>query len=236
MTADAYRLLAMFVRYWFVFLMCMITFRAFRWLYKERKAYQKTLKVLPDAGLIGELVDLKTGETYPLPREGCISGRRLADVSLRGYKYQRIAFELEKGKGIALTPLKRGHRPSLDGEVLHGTAYALHGSELDLGDRTLKFRLFAGLDVPSRGMVYQEAEHWAQEAALSPDMWAMDPSFWPENQMQPDAPGMPTPVPYVSDQPEDDTANAGYALLPPESPAVTQPITRKEEGYGSAKE
>lgn len=237
MTQDTYQLLAMFVRYWFVFLMVMITFRAFRWLYQERKEYRKKLKVLPDAGLIGELVDLRTGETYPLPREGYISGRRLADVPLKGYRHQRIAFEFEAGKGIAITPLRRGHRPSLDGDTLRGTAYALHGSVLDLGDRTLRFRLFAGLNIPVREMDGQDTDGFMQEKALAPEMWAMDPSLWPENRMQYDILTGQMPETGAGGATMDDAAPlTGYAMVPPEMGGPIQPQGRGEDAYGSAQE
>lgn len=237
MTQDSYQLLAMFMRYWFVFLMVMITFRAFRWLYKERREYRKKLKVLPDAGLIGELVDLRTGETYPLPREGYISGRRLADISLKGYRHQRIAFEFEAGKGIAVTPLRRGHCPQLDGDTLRGTAYALHGSVLDLGDRTLRFRLFAGLDIPAREMDYQDTDGVVQEMALFPEMWAMDPSFWPENQMQYNALNGQMPETAMGGaMPEETEPAMGYAMVPPQMGGAIQPPVRREDAYGSAQE
>lgn len=234
MTQDAYQLLAMFMRYWFVFLMGMITFRALRWLHKEQREYRKKLKVLPDAGLIGELVDVKTGETYPLPREGYISGRRLADVSLKGYRHQHIAFELEKGKGVAVTALRRGHRPLLDGETLRGTAYALHGSVLELGDRTLRFRLFAGLDVPARDMDYQDAGG-IYDGSLSPDMWAMDPSLWPENQTQYGMMGQANES-WAADAVEPASEPLGYAMVPPEMGGQPQQMVGREDAYGSAQE
>lgn len=231
MSQDTYQLVAMFVRYWLVFLMGMITFRALKWLLRERREYQKKLKVLPDAGFIGELVDLKTGDSYPLPREGYISGRRLADISLRGYRHQRLAFELEKGKGVAITPLRRGHRPALDGETLRGTAYALHGSVLDLGDRVLRFRLFAGLDVPSRGMPAQEFEGIDQ---MAPEMWAMDPALWPQAQWPQGAADGVTSV--WPEQQQDDGYAAGYALVPPEVSAEAQQTVRRGDVYGGTQE
>ena len=147
---ETYELTAMFMRYWFVFLGLVITLRAFRWLVNDRRSYQMILAALPDAGLIGEVVDLNTGASFPLPREGIISGRSYADIRLKKLKYQSIAFQFVENKGVRLSGHGRNRSMLLEGEPLRRNQYALHGSRFVLPPYELRFRLFAGLDVPQR--------------------------------------------------------------------------------------
>ena len=170
MLSETYELIAQFLRYWFVFLMVMITFRAVRWLMNERRAYKKTLRALPDAGSIGELVDTDTGKNYPLPREGVISPGRFADIRLKKMKPQRIHFLFIEGVGVRLNTARRKNHLFLDDQMLGKEGVALHGSYLDIAPYHLRFRLFAGLDVPSRqtNAAVEEEAHLLQEV----DPWA----------------------------------------------------------------
>lgn len=176
MPLETYKLVAMFMRYWFAFLMVTITLRAAKKLYEGLALHKKKLDALPDAGLIGEVVDVATGKAYPLPREGLMGRARRCDVVIPEMKSQRVAFELEEGRGVALTALRRGNRPLLDEEALKAGRYALHGSVLSVGDRRLRFRLFEGVPVPARQSAY--APGTEQDMPLMPEMWAMDPALW----------------------------------------------------------
>jgi hypothetical protein len=150
MQKETFELIAMFMRYWFTFLIVIITFRAIKWLLAERRAYRKTLRSLPDAGLIGELVDMQTGHSYPLPREGVIGGGHAADIRLKHLKRIKVIFQLVESKGIKLHANCRHQSIALDGEELYSDQYALHGSRLNIGPYQLRFRLFVGLDIPIR--------------------------------------------------------------------------------------
>jgi hypothetical protein len=60
MSGEAYEILALLMRYVFALIGALIVFRSFIWLRKDARAYRKEMKTLPDAGLVGEIVDLDT--------------------------------------------------------------------------------------------------------------------------------------------------------------------------------
>ena len=76
MPAEIYELIAQAARYWFLLLMAIIVWRSFRWYRRDRRQAKKRLKLLPDAGFVGEMVvieggeALKRGQALPVPREG----------------------------------------------------------------------------------------------------------------------------------------------------------------------
>lgn len=151
MAKEQYELLALFMRYWFVFLIVMIVWRAMRQMLKERHQHKKILKSLPDAGLVGEIVDTKTNEAYPLPREGYISSKASADIRLKNLsKKNELHFEFLESKGIQVIPVGRRSFALLDGEPVKNKPYAMHGTYLEVGSYVLRFRLFEGLKVPQR--------------------------------------------------------------------------------------
>lgn len=150
MAPEVYELVAMGMRYWFVFLGVLIAVNCWRWLLADRKAYQATMELLPDAGLVGELVDLYTGEGYPLVREGTLGSGHACDVRVSGLRKRQAAIEFENGKGVKITPLHAGQAILLDGEAIHRHAYALHGTRIAIGPKLFRVRLFAGLEVPDR--------------------------------------------------------------------------------------
>ena len=156
MQNSGYEMLALFMRYVFVFLMALILLRSLWWLRKDARQFRKELKQLPDAGLVGELVDVHTGKRYPLMREGELGAGRQNDVRLKGSNVPKHAlrFLFVSGKGLQVTPVSR-HRVFLDGETVRGSGYALHGTQMEIGTAVLRVRLFAGLDVPRR-VLYDE--------------------------------------------------------------------------------
>lgn len=213
MQKETYELIAMFMRYWFVFLIVIITFRAVKWLMGERRAYRKTLRSLPDAGLIGELVDINTGDSYPIPREGVIGSRQSADIRLRGMKHVKVIFQLEESKGIHLHTSRRNREVFLDGYQLEGDGYALHGSLLSLPGCQLRFRLFSGLNIPLR-----RQEEWQEQSQEYPGFalpgeggyaYTSQNYAWP---YMADAQGAPWPV-----QQEEDDEPSLSPLIPPET-------------------
>ena len=148
---TVYELVAMGLRYWLVFLAVVIVWRAVRLMRKDNRLYRKTIRQLPDAGLIGELVELDTGKSFPLPREGMIGSGRSSDIRLEGIKRRALELVFKTGYGLRLIPSHRRHAMRLDGEAIPPAGdYALHGSVLEVGEKAYRFRLFEGLDVPER--------------------------------------------------------------------------------------
>lgn len=149
MAAAAYEILALIMRYVFVLIGFIIVWRSFRWLRRDARAYQKELRALPDAGMIGEMVNLHTGQAQPLPHEGSIGSSGNCDIRLKedGVRRCHARFEFEEGKGLKIMPVRRS-MVVLSGVQVQKAGYALHGTQLQLGGALLRVRLFAGLDVP----------------------------------------------------------------------------------------
>lgn len=149
MAAEAYELLAMLMRYVFIALGGLILLRAGRQMMKDDRAQKRELKKLPDAGRIGEVVDLETGKHYPLPREGMMGSGKACDIRLRrrGVKRRHILFEFAEGKGVRIKPCF-GRKVWVEGVPIKATAYALHGTRITLSQANIRIRLFAGLNVP----------------------------------------------------------------------------------------
>lgn len=150
MSAETYELLSQGLRYWFVFLALTIVIRSYRWAMQDHRRLKRTLKALPDSGLIGEVVNLSTGESLPLPREGIMGSGRSSDVHLSGIRKSELEFMFVDGKGLNIIPIHRKHQILLQNEHLGKTGYALHGSRMNLPGYSLRVRLFAGLNVPQQ--------------------------------------------------------------------------------------
>lgn len=162
MSGEAYELMAMLMRYIFVVLGAVILFRAFRQMRKDARAHRKEMKRLPDAGLIGEVVDLETGKSQPLPREGLMGSSSVCDIRLkrRGVARRHVLFAFVEGKGLQVKP-HRGHKVAMEGVLMSGPAYALHGTQLSLGHANIRIRLFAGLNVPNpASFMPEETASW----------------------------------------------------------------------------
>lgn len=158
MTNDAYEFLALVMRYVFVLIGALVLLRAYRWMRRDSRAYHREMRALPDAGLVGEIVDLRTGKSQPLPREGDMGASRECDIHVKGAGVLRhhVRFSFEEGKGILITPSRWG-KTFLGGQEMRTSGYALHGSQLQLGDAVLRMRLFAGLKVPHPVAFQQDA-------------------------------------------------------------------------------
>jgi len=168
-SVDWYELLAMLMRYVFVAIGILILWRAFCWLRRDARAYKKEMRSLPDAGLIGEVVNLATGKSQPLPREGMMGSSRFCDIRLKGAGVRRChaLFALEEGKGLQVIP-QRGSRVIMAGVELRGPAHALHGTELQLGNAVVKVRLFAGLKVPHPSQFQVDQSMYDEQEADAP--------------------------------------------------------------------
>ena len=194
MDHNAYQLLALGARYWFVLLAAVLVWRGAAALLHEHYQRKKLLKKLPDAGMVGEMRDIDNDRAYPLPREGVLGGGSACDIRLRGLCRRDINFAFVEGKGLLLTPCHSRGGVLLDGAPLGKGGYALHGAMLRVGGYTLRIRLFAGLNVP-RPAPYEEHWHSAyeDEELYAPEYAAAQLGCAPYSEGAYDQPGMPVP-------------------------------------------
>lgn len=194
MSGDAYELLALLMRYVFVLLGALMLFRAYRWMRRDAKNYRREMRSLPDAGLIGEIVDLRTGKSQPLPREGDMGASRECDIFVKGSGVTRhhVRFAFEEGKGVLITPSRRG-KTQLAGREMRAPGYALHGTQLQLGQVPLRVRLFAGLKVPQYAAYQQEVD---AASTPEPGLASAYPEEEAENGCFPGGPPLPAPFDF----------------------------------------
>lgn len=154
--AEIYELIAQAARYWFLLLMAIIVWRSFRWYRRDRRQAKKRLKLLPDAGFVGEMVvieggeALKRGQALPVPREGTLGTLRTNDlcVPVEGVARRHLWFRFDEDEGLRVEPM-RGRTASVDGEPFKSRReplYMAHGSRLYVGKAQLRLRLFAGFE------------------------------------------------------------------------------------------
>ena len=156
MPDEIYELIAQGARYWFLFLMVLIVWRSWRWYRKDRRQARKRLKLLPDAGYVGEMIVLsdtpgaKRGTALSVPREGTLGFGRTNDlcVQAEGVAKRHLWFRFDDGRGLMVEPY-RGNSVNVDGEDFHSRKqplYMAHGSRLYVGGCELRLRLFAGFE------------------------------------------------------------------------------------------
>ncbi len=157
MPDDIYEVIALAARYWFLFLMLLITWRSYRWYVKDRKKFKKRLRLLPDAGYIGELIVVQGDETvqkrdsFLVSREGVLGFLRNNDVSIPadGIANRHLWYSFDEVDGLRVEPL-RGRMIVADGVERIGRrqhAFLTHGSLLQVGQAKLRLRLFSGFEV-----------------------------------------------------------------------------------------
>lgn len=156
MPDNVYEVLAQAARYWFLFWMALIAWRSWRWYRKDRRAAKKRLKLLPDAGFVGEMVvvdggeDIARGTVYPVPVEGTLGTARTNDLCVQadGVERRHLWFRFDDRKGLLVEPF--GKNPvHVDGEDFQNRRHPLymgHGSWLIVGGVQMRLRLFAGFE------------------------------------------------------------------------------------------
>lgn len=186
MPDPVYEVVAQGARYWFLFLMALIAWRSWRWYRKDKKQAKKRLKLLPDAGFVGEMVVIQSEGTLPrgavlaVPREGTLGALRTNDLCLpgAGVAKRHLWFRFEDGRGLLVEPFDK-NAFTVDGEEAArrgDTLCMAHGSWMTVGPYTLRLRLFAGFESTGR-------------AAREPGV-----ELGPEPQTQP----APAPDPYLA--------------------------------------
>ncbi|MEG0270391.1 MAG: hypothetical protein RR821_09080 [Clostridia bacterium] len=167
MPSEIYEVVAQAARYWFLFLMALIVWRSYRWYRKDRKQRKKRLRLLPDAGYVGELVvltgneSLKRGTALPVPCEGTLGFLRTNDlcVPVTGVSKKHLWFRFDEGEGLRVEPFY-GKAFVLDGlekKERRNALYMLHGSRLVVGEAELRLRLFAGFEASAPRRMREDA-------------------------------------------------------------------------------
>ena len=166
MPTEVYEIIAQGARYWFLFLMALIVWRSFRWYRKDRRQYKKRLRLLPDAGYVGELVTIRgnaqlpTGTILPVPWEGIIGSGRGCDIFLPvpGVAPKHCWFSYDREDGLQLEPY-HGRTVQVNDQTRTGRGENLsmhHGSRLHVGDVELRLRMFAGFETAARAHVLRD--------------------------------------------------------------------------------
>ena len=156
MPDNIYEVVSQAARYWFLFLMALIAWRSYRWLRRDRRKQKKRMRLLPDAGFVGELVvlqgneELAAGQALPVGFEGTLGSLRGNDlcVPVNGVAKKHLWFEFDEEDGLRIEPFRR-QTVSVDGEApvgRHGYLQMTQGSQLTVGAAVLKLRLFAGYE------------------------------------------------------------------------------------------
>lgn len=167
MPTEVYEIIAQGARYWFLFLMVLIVWRSYRWYRKDRRQYKKRLRLLPDAGYVGELVtvrgneQLPTGTILPVPWEGILGSGRGCDLFLpaSGVALKHCWFSYDREDGLRLEPY-HGRTVRVDDQTQTGRGERLsmhHGSRLFVGEVELRLRMFAGFETAARARVLRDA-------------------------------------------------------------------------------
>lgn len=179
MPADVYEVVAQAARYWFLLLMAIIVLRSYRWFSRDRKQRKKRLRLLPDAGYVGEMVvlrgsaELPEGSVLPLPREGVLGNLRQNDlyVPVEGVHKRHLWFCFEEDDGLRIEPFF-GMHATVDGVELvgrRGHAFLHHGSRLSVGECEMRMRLFAGFEGENVAQAYVDNEPAAMKVAQESD-------------------------------------------------------------------
>ena len=214
MDSQAYQLLSLGARALFVLWLSTIVLRAGLNLIREHRQRKKLLRRLPDAGMVGEMCDMDSGKSYPLPREGVLGSGRGCDIRIRGLKRRYANFAFVDGKGLLLTPCHYRSDVTLDGQLIRKGGYALHGALMQAGEYQLRIRLFAGLKMPRRA---QYAEYW--QPALEEDLYAPEDTYFTPPQPEVIAyPADPAPYTGAPQYPAEETYAPQSAYYAPEAP------------------
>jgi hypothetical protein len=186
MPDEIYEVVSQAARYWFLFLMALIVWRSFRWLRRDRRQRRKHMRLLPDAGYVGELVvlqgnnELPEGLALPVSGEGVLGSLRSDDVyvPVRGVAHKHLWYEFDEENGLRLQPYR--HRSfQVDEETCEGQRWHLfmtHGARLTVGDAVLRLRLFAGFEYA--GVRYAPVAE-QEEVVQQPLAAAMQPNAPP---------------------------------------------------------
>ena len=182
MPDNIYEVIAQGARYWFLFWMALIVWRSWRWYRKDRRTARKRMKLLPDAGFVGEMVvveggaALERGTVFPLPHEGTIGALRTNDLCLpaEGISRRHAWFRFDDRQGLMVEPFAKCQL-MVDGQGFQSRRdplYMGHGSWLQLGGVTMRLRLFAGFEGTGHAVRMSGADVLPQQPMITPEQYA----------------------------------------------------------------
>ena len=183
MSANAYEILALAMRYVFAVLMVLIVLRAWRISVVDSRRATKLRRLSPDTGIIGEMLVVKGGERarpgmhYPVTLEGTIGSNRRADIRVRHSAVRgRHAFYQMTDEGLFV----RGHANARIRDKFGRSARELllqDGDILRMGDVALMLVLTDGGSEPEEmnRKVLRRRMHSRQE---TPDDEGFDDSVF----------------------------------------------------------
>lgn len=174
MPSEIYEVVAQGARYWFLFLMALIAWRSWRWYRRDKRQMKKRLRLLPDAGYVGEMVVtdgggiIRDGAVFPVPWEGTLGSLRTNDLSLpvTGVARRHLWMRFDEGRGLLIEPFAK-NAVTVDGQAFtsrRDPLYMAHGSRLRVGEVELRLRLFAGFEGVGRAAYVPDAPEQEMEA------------------------------------------------------------------------
>ena len=180
MPDELYEIIALAARYWFLLLMVLIAWRSYRWYARDRKKHKRRLKLLPDAGYIGELVVVQgdgtvgKGACLPVSREGVLGYLRSNDVCvpMGGVANRHLWYTFDDTDGLLVEPF-RGRRIVADGQELTGRrmrAFLGHGSTLQVGEAQMRLRMFSGFEYAGDTAAGREPDDKTGEADVAAEL------------------------------------------------------------------
>ena len=212
MSTEIYEIIAQGARYWFLFLMALIVWRSYCWYRRDRRQRKKRLRLLPDAGFVGELVVidgggvLKDGSALAVPREGTLGFLRTNDicVPVDGVANKHLWFCFDDDEGLMVEPYGR-KAVTVDGAPFKSRReplYMAHGSRLVIGAAELRLRLFAGFETAAGNRAHVRnftgEGGGAAQPAMTPEQYAAYQQWMRQamagQAMQPGADGAPPPA------------------------------------------
>lgn len=153
MSQEAFRLLSRAMRYVFVLIAALYFLLTVLWMRRDQRQWKKEKKKLPDAGTVGELVDVDSLKRYPVPREGTVGSARRCDIRIIGNGIRRLHADIRfvDGKGLIIVPARKA-KVILNGKPVASRACAGRDSRLKIGSASLVLKLLKNVDAPARGV------------------------------------------------------------------------------------
>ena len=189
MSAGAYELLALAMRYVFAALMVLIVIRAWRITFIDNRRANKLRRLSPDTGIVGEMLVVngseraRPGMRYPVTLEGSMGSGRRADIRIRHstVRSRHAIYQMtEEGlfvRGHAHCRIRDGHGRPARQLVLHD------GEILRIGQVALMLVLTDADAAPEEIMprMLHKKRRMHREAPRSRDPWDDVQHFDPES-------------------------------------------------------
>ncbi|MDD3334906.1 MAG: hypothetical protein PHI98_05230 [Eubacteriales bacterium] len=242
MPIEIYEIVAQGARYWFLFLMALIVWRSYRWFVRDRRQRKKRMRLLPDAGYIGEMVvidggdELQKGAALPIPREGTLGRSRMNDLCLplQHIKNKHCWFCYDREEGLRMEPY-HGCTIAIDGEERTGRRdplYMQHGSRLTIGGAELRLRMFAGFETALRPSAQPTNDENGAPQAAPAIMTQEQFAQWQAQQMQQQYIQQMTYLQWMAQQQAIAAAStAAPASTPSGNPSPLPPTAPESDGY-----